>query len=111
MRFTSTIQVLHLYITILVVVGLLALKKSLIATPLMAPLIAITILFNAYIRQQHFRVAEYLPSREAIKADLQNGPDFDLSFASDAYLQEELREKVKLPENLSYDRARELGLM
>ena len=67
----------------------------------MAPLIAITILFNAYIRQQHFRVAEHLPSRECMKADLQCGPDFDLSFTTKAYLQEELRDKKLYPENLS----------
>ena len=92
------------------VVGLLASKQSFIATPLMAPLIAITILFNAYIRQQHFRVAEYLPSRECLKYDLQNGPDFDLSFTNGAYLQEELREKKVYPENLSDGNSRELGL-
>jgi hypothetical protein len=92
------------------VVGLLASKKSLLATPLMAPLIAITILFNAYIRQQHFRVAEYLPSRECMKSDLQCGPDFDLSFTNKAYLQEELRDKKMYPENLSNEIAHGLGL-
>jgi hypothetical protein len=78
---------------------------------MMAPLIAITILFNAYIRQQHFRVATYLPSRECMKADMNNGNDFDLSFTKDSYLQEELRVKVKYPENLSAERARVLGLL
>lgn len=92
------------------VVGLLALKQSVVATPMMIPLIVITILFNAYLRQQHFRVAEYLPSRECLKADLTNGPDFDLSFTKDAYLQGELREKHVNPENLSEERMRELGL-
>jgi hypothetical protein len=77
----------------------------------MVPLIVITILFNAYLRQQHFRVAEYLPSRECVKADLHNGPDFDLSFTKDAYLQEELREKVKYPENLTDDTTRQLALL
>lgn len=93
------------------VVGLLASKQSLIATPLMAPLIAITILFNAYIRQQHFRVAEYLPSRECMKSDLHQGPDFDLSFTTEAYLQEELRDKESYPENLSNEEARALGVV
>jgi hypothetical protein len=93
------------------VVGLLASKQSFIATPLMVPLIVITILFNAYIRQQHFRVAEYLPSRECLKSDLQNGPNFDLSFTTGAYLQEELREKKVYPKNLPADTARELGVL
>lgn len=77
----------------------------------MIPLIAVTILFNAYVRQQHFRVAEYLPSRECVKADLSNGPDFDFSFTRNAYLQEELKEKVAFPGNVSEERARELGLL
>lgn len=78
---------------------------------MMIPLIVVTILFNAYLRQQHFRVAEYLPSRECLKADISNGPDFDLSFTKDAYLQEELKEKRVYPVNVSDERARELGLI
>jgi hypothetical protein len=75
----------------------------------MAPLIIATVLFNSYIRQEHFRVAMYLPSRECMRVDLKNGPDFDLSFTKDAYLQEELREKVSYPYALTEERARELG--
>ena len=93
------------------IVGLMALKKSVIAFPLMIPLIVVTVLFNAYIRQQHFRTAEFLPSRECLKEDLRNGPDFDLSFTKGAYLQEELRHKRKFPENLSDPRAETLGLI
>jgi hypothetical protein len=78
---------------------------------MMIPLIVVTILFNAYLRQQHFRVAEYLPSRECLKADLANGPDFDLSFTKNAYLQEELKERWVYPENLSEERALELGVL
>jgi hypothetical protein len=85
----------------LTVVGLLASKQSLIATPLMTPLIAITVLFNAYIRQKHFHVAEFLPSKDSMRADLLNGPHLDLSFTNDAYLQEELRERMKLPDNFT----------
>ena len=92
------------------VVGLLALQKAIIATPLMIPLIVMTVLFNAYIRQQHFHVAEYLPSRECIKADLSNGYEFDMSFTKDAYLQEELREKVRYPENLTDEQMHMLDL-
>lgn len=76
----------------------MGLKQATIATPLMFPLIAITVLFNAYVRQQHFRVTEFLPSRACLKTDLQNGPEFDLRFLKDAYLQEELRTKVKTPD-------------
>jgi hypothetical protein len=86
------------------VVGLMALKKGVVATPLMIPIIVITILFNGYVRKQHFRVSEVLPSRECLKTDLQNGPDFDLSFTHDAYLQDEMRCKVKYPENIAQHR-------
>jgi hypothetical protein len=89
----------------------MALQKAVIATPLMIPLIVITILFNAYVRQEHFRVAKYLPSRECMKVDRRNGPDFDLSFTKDAYLQEELRARAKYPENLTEERTLELGLL
>jgi hypothetical protein len=93
------------------VVGLLAIKKAFVATPLLVPLIVITIIFNAYVRQQHFRVADNLPSRECVKADLRNGPDFDLSFTKEAYLQVELQEKLKYPENLTIERAIEFGIL
>ena len=93
------------------IVGLMALKKSVIAFPLMIPLIVITVLFNAYIRQQHFRTAEFLPSRECLKEDLRNGPDFDLTFTKGAYLQGEMRYKLKFPENLGDPRAEALGLI
>ena len=93
------------------IVGLMGLKKAVIATLMMIPLIVITILFNAYVRQQHFRVAENLPSRECLKEDLRNGPDFDLSFTKGVYLQKEMQDKKKLPENLSRGRAVMLGLV
>jgi hypothetical protein len=82
------------------VAGLLALKKAGIASVLMFPLIIITILFNAYIRQQHFRVTENLTSRECLKTDLQNSSlDFDLSFVKDAYVQPEMH--YVFPKNMS----------
>lgn len=78
---------------------------------MMIPLVVSTVLFNAYIRQQHFRVAEYLPLRECVKMDMENGHDFDLSFIKDAYLQDELSEKIKVPDNLPDEGAEEVGLL
>jgi hypothetical protein len=89
----------------------LALKKSAIASPMMFPLIIATVLFNAYIRQRHFRVAEFLPSRECIQRDLQNGNDFDMAFTTNAFLQPELCEKVKYPEGLTDGQASEISLI
>lgn len=99
------------FCALLAVMGFLGIKKSALATPLMIPLIVITILFNAYIREQHFRVAEFLPSRDCLKMDERNGETFDLSFLDDAYLQDELREKNVLPGNLPPDRALDLELI
>jgi hypothetical protein len=93
------------------VIGFLAIKKSAIATPLMIPLVVITVLFNAYIREQHFRVAQFLPSRDCLKADERNGASFSLSFLDKAYLQSELQKKWAVPENLTVQRAYQLELV
>jgi len=88
----------------------MALKQSAIATPMMIPLIIFTFLFNDYIRKEHFRAAEFLPSRECMKADLCISEDSKHRiFKKNAYLQEELRDKKKYPDNLTEERAVELG--
>jgi hypothetical protein len=118
-----------------VVVGLLSLKKATIAVPLMIPLLITTFLFSAYIRKQHFHVASTckswtfvvlwypiyrrlayhvslscaVPSRNCLRQDLKNGPDYDLSFLKDAYLQPEMRTKEIFPD-ISMERAVALGL-
>jgi hypothetical protein len=103
LHFTNTLSFVD------TVTGLLALKKAGIASILMFPLIIITILFNAYIRQQHFRVTENLTSRECLKTDLQNS-SLDLSFVKGAYVQPELQAKDVYPENQSEYRAMTLGV-
>jgi len=80
------------------IIGLLALKKSIIGVPLMIPLIVLTALFNTYVHQQHFRIAEYLPAPLSTKADRQNGADMDMSFLQDAFVQPELKTKEAFPE-------------
>ena len=110
---TSFIKILMtcMLIAEFTIVGLMALKKAVVAFPLMIPLIVITLLFNAYVHQQHFRAAEFLPSRECLKEDLRNGTDFDLSFTKGVYLQDEMRDKTKFPDNVSVQRAEALGLI
>jgi len=78
--------------------GLLLLKKAAIALPMMIPLLVATVLFNAYIQQEHFRVAEYLPAHECNNADTRCSVNFDFCFLQDAYLQPELRQKKALPD-------------
>ncbi|KAL7578677.1 hypothetical protein ACA910_009816 [Epithemia clementina (nom. ined.)] len=74
--------------------GLLGLKKAVKQIPLFIPLLIITVLFNFYIRQQHFRVASYLPTRECLKEDLQRDQNFDFSFVQGAYVQPGLAAKT-----------------
>jgi len=73
----------------LTMLGLLGLKKATIASPFFVPLLIITGLFNVYIRQQHFRTAEFLPTRNCLREDMRRS-DHDLGFLKRAYLQPEL---------------------
>jgi hypothetical protein len=88
----------------------MALKRSVVAVPLLVPLIVVTFLFNDYIRKEHFRVAEFLPSRECMKEDLYINENLNILLPKNAYLQEEMRFKEKYRENLTEERAAELGL-
>ena len=72
--------------------GLLALKKATYATPLLLPLIIITILFQFYIGQKHWEVAGHLPSRKCLQRDRRNA-NRDLNFLEAAYIQPEMRDK------------------
>lgn len=73
-------------------------------------LIIFTILFNAHLRQEHFRVAEYLPTKECLKVDIRNGDDFAVALVKGAYLQKELREKELFPDNVDDRRLVSLSL-
>lgn len=86
----------------LTLVGMIALKKSPIASAMMLPLLIVTILFSIYIKQKHFEVAAFLPALDAIVSDEKNLVDgVDLQFLQSKYLQPELREKGKAPSNTS----------
>ncbi|GAX10877.1 hypothetical protein FisN_31Hh086 [Fistulifera solaris] len=80
------------------IAGLLGIKQASIGAPLMIPLIIITLLFNSYLRQEHFRVASYLPSIEATEAESEMSDSIDLRFLKDAYLQDELRNEYVYPD-------------
>jgi len=89
---------LSTYLPAHLVIGLLALKKSIVGVLLMIPLIVVTALFNTYMHQQHFRTAEFLPAQIGTMADRKSGPDMDLSFLRDAFVQPELQVKEAFPE-------------
>ena len=60
----------------------------------------ITFLFSYYIRQEHFRVAEFLPVRDCLQQDAQRTGS-DLDFLKESYLQPELAAERKIwPESL-----------
>ncbi|KAL7556777.1 hypothetical protein ACA910_005220 [Epithemia clementina (nom. ined.)] len=79
--------------------GLLGLKKAAKQIPLFFPLPIITVLFNFYIRQMHFRVASYLPTDECLVEDTSLDESCDLSFLRGAYTQPQLTaERNPIPE-------------
>jgi Calcium-dependent channel, 7TM region, putative phosphate len=83
----------------LTIVGFLALKKSTIAVPLMLPLIGMTVVFNFFVRQRHFRISENLPACECLSKDSENIENI-VSFDEfkDQYLQPSLTVSLIEPE-------------
>mmetsp|Transcript_11208 Transcript_11208/g.30938 ORF Transcript_11208/g.30938 Transcript_11208/m.30938 type:complete len:231 (+) Transcript_11208:1-693(+) len=70
------------------ILGLLGLKKAGKQIPIFIPLLVISILFSMYIRQMHFRVAQYLPTHEALtEEDSLRDKEFDFNFLRGAYVQ------------------------
>jgi len=87
------------------ILGFLTAKSANLAWAFMVPLIIITILFNIYIRQKHFKATSYLPGCECVEADRKNNIDgpMDLRFISNHYMQPELRDKELYPTNASLE--------
>jgi len=90
-----------MFIAQITLFGVLGLKKSPGAVIMLMPLVIITILFTAYIRQQHYIVTKYLPSIGAIKKEKENVANgFDYEFLRGQYKQPALQEKHVEPENM-----------
>jgi hypothetical protein len=82
------------------ILGLLGLKESAVAPILMIPLLIVTVLFNIYVKQKHFSIAEHLPAGKCLNVDLERKDTFDTSFLRDAYLHPHLKvDKELLPGN------------
>eukprot|EP00541_Cyclophora_tenuis_P019618 CAMPEP_0116554450 /NCGR_PEP_ID=MMETSP0397-20121206/7600_1 /TAXON_ID=216820 /ORGANISM="Cyclophora tenuis, Strain ECT3854" /LENGTH=155 /DNA_ID=CAMNT_0004079615 /DNA_START=167 /DNA_END=631 /DNA_ORIENTATION=+ len=81
----------------------LALKKAVGALPFMLPLMGATFLFNLYLRQEHYKIANFLTSEDCMSQDIEDEEDEsdigDETDFQDQYLQPELRHKVLFPEN------------
>ncbi|KAF4680881.1 hypothetical protein FOZ60_012861 [Perkinsus olseni] len=85
--------------TIIAVIGI---KEGKIVAPLMAPLFIITILFWIYLEQQHFTVAQHLPSHTAALIDDvydDNNTHTTPSSWKGSYMQEALKVPLLLPSN------------
>ena len=86
----------------IVLLGVLMLKQSLAAVLLLIPLIVGTAMFQAYIGQQHYRVATQLPMVTAIEKDeIVKEEVGTISFAWDEYMQPSRRERYKEPRNMN----------
>lgn len=85
------------------ILGLLGLKKGSAAVPLFIPLLVITILFNFYIRQMHFRVAAFLPTGDGLSEDINRGESFDYSFLQNAYTQPALKAEPRVSPEVEKD--------
>ena len=82
-----------------VVLGVLGLRQSLIAFPLMLPLIIISSLFYGYVNQQHFKVAEHLTADACMQAEMKQTGNFDVrSFVVGEYIQPAMQRSTILPE-------------
>lgn len=98
------------------IAGSLALKKTPIASALLIPLLVITVLFVIYLGQQHFKMAKFLSARQCMDTDRKNqntagGAPLDLDFIKGQYIQPEMREKKKYPENASLARQKARGMI
>jgi hypothetical protein len=82
-----------------VVLGILGLRQSLAATPLMIPLIVVSALFYAYVGKQHFNVAEHLTADACMQAEMKQIGNFDVrSFTTGQYVQPALKHEGVTPD-------------
>lgn len=72
------------------VVGLMALKKSVVST-ILIPLVIGTTLFSVHLRRQHFAVALSLPTMLCLRKD-KKMKEMDFSFVKNVYLHPAMQE-------------------
>jgi hypothetical protein len=88
----------------LTLIGIVFLKLAFIPGVLLIPLIVCTFLFASYLKQQHFKVTEYVPSTVCVAVDRKN-QNMDLDFLKGQYKQSALTETIVYPENFTKDDA------
>lgn len=88
----------------LTLIGIVFLKLAFIPGVLLIPLIVCTFLFASYLKQQHFKVTEFVPSTICVAMDDKN-QDMELDFLKGQYKQSALTEKTVYPENFTENEA------
>mmetsp|Transcript_1346 Transcript_1346/g.2434 ORF Transcript_1346/g.2434 Transcript_1346/m.2434 type:complete len:887 (+) Transcript_1346:264-2924(+) len=84
----------------LTLIGIVFLKLAFIPGVLLVPLIVCTFLFASYLKQQHFKVTEFVPSTVCAVMDRKNR-NMDLDFLKGEYKQSALTEKIAYPDNFT----------
>ena len=99
---TSAIMLLItcMIVSEITLIGIIFLKQAFLPGVCLIPLIISSFLFLSYIKQQHFRVTEFVPSTLCSKTDKDNRELLDVSFLKDQYLQPAMKNKVEYPENM-----------
>jgi len=91
--------VVCMFISEVTLIGIMSIKVGLIAASLMVPLFVATVFFLFYIKQQHFRVTEFVPSTLCKDEDIKNHDTLDISFLHNKYLQPSMKVKTEYPYN------------
>lgn len=89
---------------------MLGIKKSIVATTLMIPLILFTLLFRAFLEQRHFDVVECLPSHECHRKDAASDFYITESF-EDMFVKPELLIKEAFPRNIDKKLLNQISLV
>ncbi len=90
------ISIVCMIVAELILLTVILLKGALIPTLLLLPLIASTMMFDAYVKKRHYIVTKYLPVSECALVDNMNEGDESLKeFLKGSYLQPALKERVK----------------
>eukprot|EP00984_Skeletonema_dohrnii_P035830 scaffold36069_cov150-Skeletonema_dohrnii-CCMP3373.AAC.3 len=92
----TKISIVCMIVAELILFAVILLKGALIPAFLLLPLIAASIMFDAYFKKRHFTITKFLPVGECALVDSQNEGDESLKeLLKGSYLQPALKERTK----------------
>ena len=92
----TKISIVCMIVAELILFAVILLKGALIPALLLLPLIAASIMFDAYFKKRHFTITKFLPVGECALVDSQNEGDESLKeLLKGSYLQPALKERTK----------------